>query len=63
MAGIRSAVSLRRITGRGRNDVTAALDELYATDWSDLLADAEYLDRSDAHAVQQLADKIRAAVR
>ncbi len=26
-----------------------------------MLADAEYLDRSDEHAVQQLADKIRAA--
>ena len=51
LAGIRSAVSLRRrITDRrrrqsqrakhGRNDAAAALDQLCATDWSDLLADA-----------------------
>jgi hypothetical protein len=60
-----SAVRRRRQSQRakhGRNDAAAALDQLYATlDWSDLLADAVYLDRSDAHAVQQLADKIRAA--
>ena len=70
LSGIRSAVDLRRRLDRrrqsqrakpGRNDAAAALDQLYATDWSDLLADADYLDRSDAHAVQQLADKIRSA--
>jgi hypothetical protein len=31
--------------------------------WSDLMGDAEFLDRTDEHAVQQLADKIRAAGR
>ena len=71
LAGIRSAVDLRRKTDRrrrqsqrakhGRNDAAAALDQLYATDWSDLLTEAEYLNRSDEHAVQQLPDKIRAA--
>ena len=74
MAGIRSAVSLRRNTDRrrrqsqctrpGRNGnggAAAALDQLYAADWSDLLADAEFLNRSDQHAVDQLEAKIRAA--
>ena len=68
---IRSAVSLRRNTDRrrrqsqrtrpGRNGnggAAAALDQLYATDWSDLLADAEFLNRYDQHAVDQLAAKI-----
>ena len=68
---IRSAISLRRNTGRRRrlsqcdnaahNAAAAALAQLYAMDWSNLLAEAEYLDRSDQHAVQLLADKIRAA--
>jgi len=44
-----------------RNDAAAALDLLDAADWSDFLADAEFLDRSNKPAVQQLADKIRAA--
>ena len=71
LAGIRKAVNLRKDTDRrrrhsqranqGHNDVAAALDLLYSTDWSDLLGDAEFLDRTDEHAVQQLADKIRAA--
>ena len=72
LAGIRSAVDLPSKIDRrrrqsqcakhGRNDAAAALDQLYATDWSDLLAaEAEYLNRSDEHAVQQLPDKIRAA--
>ena len=73
LAGIRSAVDLRRKCNRrrrqsqrarqGLNDAAAALDRLYGTDWSDLLGDAEFLDRTDEHAVQQLADKIRAVVR
>ena len=71
LAGIRSAVDLRSKIDRrrrqsqrakhGRNDAAAALDQLYATDWSDLLTEAEYLNRSDEHAVQQLPGKIRAA--
>ena len=71
LAGIRKAVNLRNDTDRrrrhsqranqGLNDVAAALDLHYGTDWSDLLGDAEFLDRTDEHAVQQLADKIRAA--
>jgi hypothetical protein len=44
-----------------RNDAAAALDLLDAADWSDFLADAEFFDRSNKPAVQQLADKIRAA--
>ena len=42
-----------------RNDAAAALDLLYAADWSDFLDDAEVLDRSNKLAVQ-LADKMRA---
>ena len=71
LAGIRKAVNLRNDTDRrrrhsqranqGLNDVAAALDLHYGTDWSDLLGDAEFLDRTDELAVQQLADKIRAA--
>ena len=64
---IRNAVQERRRIDRrrqsqpARNDAAAALAKLYATDWSDLLTEAEYLNRSDEHAVQQLPDKIRAA--
>ena len=69
--GIRSAVNLRKDTERrrrlsqcdnpARNHAAAALAQLYAMDWSNLLAEAECLDPSDPHAVQMLADKIRAA--
>ena len=45
----------------GATTLPPLFTHLYATDWSDLLADAEYLDRSNEQAVQQLADKIRAA--
>jgi hypothetical protein len=71
LRGIRSAVNLRKDTERrrrlsqcdnpARNHAAAALAQLYAMDWSNLLAEAEYLDRSDQHAVQLLAEKIRAA--
>jgi hypothetical protein len=70
LAGIRKAVRARAKIDRrrhsqrasqGLNDVGAALDLHYGTDWSDLLGDAEFLDRTDELAVQQLADKIRAA--
>jgi hypothetical protein len=67
---IRSAVKERRRIDRrrlsqraqpARNHAADALDLHYSTDWSDLLGDAEFLDRTDELAVQQLADKIRAA--
>jgi hypothetical protein len=70
LAGIRSAVRARTQIDRrrqsqraepGGNDAAAALDQLYAADWSDLLADAEFLNRSDQDAVEQLEAKIRAA--
>ena len=72
LACIRSVVNLGRKTdlpeeavtqsaNHWRNDAAAALDLLDAADWSDFLADAEFLDRSNKPAVQQLADKIRAA--
>ena len=71
LRGIRSAVNLRKDTERrrrlsqcdnpARNHAAAALVQLYAMDWSNLLAEAECLDPSDPHAVQMLADKIRAA--
>ncbi len=60
----RTQIDRRRQSQRakhGRNDAAAALDLLYGTDWSDFSADAEYLDRSNKQAGQQLADKIRAA--
>ena len=67
---IRSAVQERRRIDKRRlsqsaqpahNAAAAALVQLYAMDWSNLLAEAECLDPSDPHAVQMLADKIRAA--
>ena len=71
LRGIRSAVNLRKDTERrrrlsqcdnpARNHAAAALAQLYGMDWSNLLAEAECLDPSDPHAVQMLADKIRAA--
>ncbi len=44
---------------QGLNDAAAALDLPYGTDWSYLMGVAEFIDRTDEHAVQQLADKIR----
>jgi hypothetical protein len=70
LAGIRSAVNERRRIDRrrqsqcaqpARNHAAAALAQLYAMDWSNLLAEADCLDPSDQRAVQLLADKIRAA--
>ena len=67
---IRSAVQERKRIDKRRlsqsaqpahNAAAAALAQLYAMDWSNLLAEAECLDPSDPHAVQMLADKIRAA--
>jgi hypothetical protein len=37
---------------QGLNNAAAALDLHYGTDWSDLMGDAEFLDRTDEHAVQ-----------
>ena len=67
LGGIRSAayersrIDRRRQSQRANHGHNDAVDQLYATDWSDLLAEAEYINRSDEHAVPQLPDKIRAA--
>jgi phage host-nuclease inhibitor protein Gam len=70
LRGIRSAVRARTQIDRrrqsqraqpARNDAAAALAQLYAAGWSNLLAEAECLDRSDQHDAQLLEDKIRAA--